>query len=560
MSGDDGAAAASDAEPTSPTSEPWEGSEPPAMVRGEQSSPTPHASPTSQLLKRAADWLARDPPGPGQWLGRFVVLRLLGVVYLMAFLTLVYQGRGLIGGHGLEPAADFLDDVAAQLGGRAAGFRQLPSLFWLGAGDGALLAAGWVGVVLSLLVIAGYANALMLAVLCALQISVVAIGQDFYAFGWETQLVETGFLCIFLCPLLDGRPFPRRPPPAMAIWLLRWLIIRVMWGAGLIKLRGDPCWRDLTCLDFHFETQPIPNPLTPAFHFLPAWAHKVGVLFNHVVELAAPLLMFTPWRRARAVAGALMAALQLVLIASGNLSFLNWLTLVPILACFDDGLWRRLLPRALVARAERARGAAIPSRAQGAMAAALGLAVAVLSVGPVLNLASPEQAMNTSFTRLPLVNTYGAFGSVGRERYQLVFEGTSDEEITPETTWREYRWKCQPVDPARRPCWMSPYHYRLDWLLWFAAMGTPREYPWAVHLVSKLLAGDRAVLDLLGGDPFGGAPPRYIQAILYRYRFAPRGAATPWQREALRTWLPPVSRDNEELQLFLQQQGLLRDR
>jgi len=512
-------------------------------------------------LKQLADWFARDDPAaPGQWLGRFVVLRLLGVIYLMAFLTLVNQGGGLIGAHGLLPAADFLDDVAAQLGGRGAGFRELPTLFWLGASDGVILAAGWVGVGLSLLVIAGYANALMLAVLCILQISVIPIGQDFYGFGWETQLVETGFLCIFLCPLLDGRPFPRRPPPAMAIWMLRWLIIRVMWGAGLIKLRGDPCWRDLTCLDFHFETQPVPNPLSAAFHFLPGWAHKLGVLFNHIVELAAPFLMFAPWRRARFVAGAMMAALQLVLIASGNLSFLNWLTLVPILACFDDSLWRRLLPRALVARAERARAAARQSRAQGVVAAALGFTVVVLSIPAVRNLLSPHQAMNTSFTRLPLVNTYGAFGSVGRDRDQLVFEGTTDEEITPTTVWRAYAFKCQPGDPARRPCWMSPYHYRLDWLLWFAAMGTPREYPWAVHLVWKLLEADPTTLGLIAADPFGGARPRALRVDLYRYRFAPRGTRDWWVRERIATWLPPVSLDNEELKLFIRQQGWLRDR
>ncbi|HEY7373294.1 MAG TPA: lipase maturation factor family protein [Polyangia bacterium] len=517
------------------------------------------ARPVLASLRRIADWFTRDDPAaPGQWLGRFVVLRLLGVIYLMAFLTLVNQGRGLIGAHGLEPATAFLDDVAAQLGGRAAGFREMPTLFWLGAGDRAIAAAGWIGVALSLLMIAGYANALTLTALCALQISVIPIGQDFYAFGWETQLVETGFLCIFLCPLLDGRPFPRRPPPAAAIWMLRWLIIRVMWGAGLIKLRGDPCWRDLTCLDFHFETQPVPSPLSPFFHFLPSWAHKLGVLFNHVAEIGAPFLMFTPWRRARFVGAALMAALQIVLIASGNLAFLNWLTLVPILACFDDTLWRRVLPRALVARAERARAAATPSRAQGAAAALFAAAVVVLSVGPVLNLLSPRQAMNTSFTRLPLVNTYGAFGSVGRERAQLVFEGTTDEELTPATTWRAYAFKCQPGDPARRPCWMSPYHYRLDWLLWFAAMGAPRDYPWAVHLVWKLLEADPAALGLIATDPFGGAPPRHIRVDLYRYRFAPRGAGVWWLRERVASWLPPVSRDNEELQIFLRQQGWLR--
>src|SRR4029079_6820282 len=161
----------------------------------------------------------------------------------------------------------------------------------------------------------------------------------------------------------------------------------------------------------------------------------------------------------RFVGGALMAALQLVLIASGNLSFLNWLTLVPIAACFDDGLWRRVLPRFLVARAERARAVAAPSRAQGATTLALGAAVALLSIGPVVNMLSNKQLMNTSFTRLPLVNTYGAFGSVGRERMQLVFEVTPDAEFTPATAWRPYEWKCQPSDPSRRPCWMSPYHY-----------------------------------------------------------------------------------------------------
>src|SRR5262249_39115418 len=199
-----------------------------------------------------------------------------------------------------------------------------------------------------------------------------------------------------------------------------------------------------------------PLPLSPYFHALPHWAHAVGVVFNHLVELGAPFLVLGP-RRLRHLGGALMLALQAILIASGNLSFLNWLTLVPILACFDDGVWRRLLPRALVARADAASAAALPSRAQGAAALALTVAIAGLSVAPVLNMLSGAQIMNTAFTRLPIVNTYGAFGSVGRERGQLVFEGTLDETITPETKWLAYQFKCQPGDPARRPCWMSPY-------------------------------------------------------------------------------------------------------
>src|SRR5205814_7150172 len=258
------------------------------------------------------------------------------------------------------------------------------------------------------------------------------------------------------------------------------------------------------------ETQPVPSPLTPYFHALPPGAHAVGVAFNHVVELAAPFLVLGP-PRLRHAGGALMLALQVILIASGNLSFLNWLTLVPILACFDDGVWRRLLPRALVARADRAAAHAVPSRAQGGAVLALTVGIVALSVAPVLNMLSGTQIMNTSFTRLPIVNTYGAFGSVGRERLQLVFEGTLDERITPETKWLPYAFKCQPGDPARRPCWMSPYHYRIDCLLWFAAMGSPREYPWAVHLVWNLLAADPATLSLLADDPFHGVPPRYVR-------------------------------------------------
>jgi hypothetical protein len=506
-------------------------------------------------LPRAVDRFAHDDPAtPGHFLTRFVILRLLGLVYLMAFLTLYEQGPALLGPHGLTPLGDHLDAVAAGLGSRGAGFRALPSVFWLGAGAGALRAAGLVGVALAAAVLLGFANVPMLAALCALQVSISNVGQIWYGFGWEIQLVETGFLCLFLVPLLDGRPFPRRAPPVAAFWLLRWLAMRIMWGAGLIKLRGDACWRDLTCLDFHFETQPIPSPLSPHFHALPSWAHACGVAFNHVVEIGAPFLVLLG-RRARLAGGLLMLALQVILILSGNLSFLNWLTLVPIAACFDDGVWRRVLPRALVARAAAARGKAKPSRAQAVAVAAAAVLVAALSVSPVLNLVSGEQVMNTSFTRLPLVNTYGAFGTVGRERAQLVIEGTRDEVVGPETRWTAYQPRCQPADPARRPCWMSPYHRRLDWLLWFAAMASPREYPWTVHLVAKLLEGDPDVLGLFAWDPFAGTPPRHVRVELYNYRLARPGAPLPWERTRLGPWLPPLSREDPGLREYLRHKG-----
>ncbi len=493
------------------------------------------------------------------WLTRFLVLRLLGLVYAVAFLVAARQALPLIGSDGFSPARLYLDRVAAAAGSRGAGFLAEPSLFWLDASDPALLAAAWTGVVLSLLVLAGYANAILMAVLWALYMSFVHVGQLWYGYGWEIQLLETGFLAIFLCPLLDARPFPRRPPPIAVIWLLRWLIFRIMLGAGLIKMRGDRCWRDLTCLDFHYETQPIPNPLSRSFHFLPRWVNHGGVLFNHVCELLCPWLAFGP-RRARHVAGALMLAFQLILILSGNLSFLNYLTIVPILACFDDGLLRRVLPRRLVARADRAAAEARPSTAETAASWALAAVVALLSVAPVANMLSPHQAMNTAFNRLELVNTYGAFGSVGRERDEIVFEGTADE-LGPDARWREYEFPCKPGDPLRRPCIVSPYHYRLDWQIWFAAMSTPDRYPWTLRLVWKLLDADPGALSLLDGNPFPDTPPRYVRALLYRYTFAEPGNPERawWRRELRGTWIPALSADDPRLRQFLAAHGWLNE-
>jgi hypothetical protein len=499
-----------------------------------------------------------DPGRTGHWLTRFLVLRLLGLIYLMAFLTWVNQGPALVGSHGLLPAARYLGRLAEEQGSRGAGFLQAPSIFWIADSDRVLFGAGYLGIALSLLVMGGYANAIVLLLLWALHLSVCNVGQIFYGFGWEMQLLETGFLCVFLCPLLDGRPFPRRPPPIIVIWLLRWLIARIMLGAGLIKLRGDTCWTDLTCLDYHFETQPIPSPLTPFFHALPSAAHKVGVLFNHFVELVVPFFVFGP-RRLRLAAGVCLLALQVILILSGNLAYLNWLTIVPILACFDDGVWRSLAPRALLARVERAAAAAVPSTGQRWAVAILAGVVLVLSIEPVKNLLSNEQAMNFSFTRLQLVNTYGAFGSVGRERQEIVFEGTLDDTIGPQTRWTAYEWKCKPSDPARRPCWMSPYHRRLDWLIWFAAMGPPGQSPWAVHLVWKLLHADPGALGLLAGDPFHGRAPHFVRATLYRYRLTRPGAKVWWERTELSPWLPPLSADRPELRAFLRDNGMLDD-
>jgi Lipase maturation factor len=492
------------------------------------------------------------------WLTRFVLLRLLGFVYAVAFLAAAIQLVPLIGSDGLLPLAPYLDRVAEHLGSRWDGFWALPTFFWLGASDLALRAVAWTGFALSCAVVAGYANAIGLAALWALYMSIVHVGQDWYGYGWEIQLLETGFLAIFLVPLVDARPFPRRAPPIALIWLYRWLAFRIMLGAGLIKVRGDSCWRDLTALYYHFETQPIPNPVSRALHFLPRGLLRAGVAFNHLAELVAPWFVFAP-RVARRIAGAVIVAFQATLIVSGNLSFLNYLTIVPALACFDDRVWSRLLPRALVRRAERAAAEAVPSVAMQRISWAVVALVAALSIQPVANLASPGQIMNTAFDRFDLVNTYGAFGSVGRERWNVVFEGTADDAADESAEWKPYPYRALPVALDRRPVVIAPYQPRLDWQMWFAAMATPEQYPWTVHLVWKLLHNDAGALSLFAENPFPERPPRYVRAVLYRYAFAPAGDPRGrwWTREEQGLWLPPLSADNPRLQDALRSMGWL---
>lgn len=499
---------------------------------------------------------ARGPES--HWLTRFLILRLLGAVYAVAFLSTATQVLPLIGSHGLLPVDSFLTRVSGFLGSGFSGFIRLPSLFWFIHSDAVLVITAWAGFALSCVVAAGYANAIIMAALWVLYMSFVHVGQDWYGYGWEIQLLETGFLAIFLCPLYDGRPFPKCEPPLVVIWLFRWLIFRVMFGAALIKLRGDSCWRDLTALYYHFETQPIPGPLSRAFCFLPHWALKIGVLFNFLAELVSPLFAFYP-RLGRYIAGVIMILFQITLILSGNLSFLNWLTIIPALACFDDHFWSKLLPRALVHYATTAAASASSGRPMRRAAWVVAGIVAFLSVQPLVNMISPNQIMNTSFDPLDLVNTYGAFGSVGKVRYNVVFEGTDATTPDDHAQWREYPYRALPVELDRRPPQIAPYQPRLDWQMWFAAMSTPDQYPWTLHLIWKLLHNDPGALSLFGGNPFPDQPPRYIRAVLYSYAFAPPGnpAHLWWNRKELSLWLPPLSTDDPRFIAALSQAGWL---
>lgn len=496
---------------------------------------------------------------PAYWLTRFLILRLLGAIYAIAFLVAINQVLPLLGSHGLLPVTIYIRSINQMLGSTSASFIRLPSLFWFWHSDTALLTVAWTGFILSCIVAAGYANAIIMTLLWMLYLSLVHIGQEWYGYGWEIQLCETGFLAIFLCPLLNMRPFPRQAPPLPVIVLFRWLVCRLMLGAGLIKIRGDEIWRNSTALYYHFETQPIPGPLSRWFHFLPHTLLKAGVWFNWLAELVAPLFVFGP-RPARHIAGVIIILFQFTLILSGNLSFLNWLSIVPALACFDDGFWAPLLPKWLVRKADAAAESAEYSKPMQTTAYVVTVIIGLLSIQPALNLFSSKQIMNSSFDPFDLVNTYGAFGSVGQERLNVVFEGTTDNDSTGKAHWQPYIYKGLPVLLNRRPPQIAPYQLRLDWQMWFAAMYSAEDYPWTLHLVYKLLHNDPLATGLFAQNPFPRNPPRYIRAVLYRYRFAKAGNAQGawYTREQLAIWLPPLSANDPRLLAFLKREGWLQ--
>jgi len=466
---------------------------------------------------------------------RLLLQRGLAAIYALAFLGAFHQFPALLGERGLLPTPAYLTQI---------GFLEAPSLFHLHYTDRFVRAVAALGVALSLCALAGLSESgplwLSIAVwlvLWALYLSIVNVGQTFYGFGWESMLCEAGFFAAFLGP--SGMA-----PSLVPVLALRWMLFRVELGAGLIKLRHDRCWRDLTCLYYHHETQPMPNPLSAYFHALPRIAHRASVAFSHLVQIAMPFGLFAPQPIA-AVAGVFIIAQQLVLIASGNYAWLNWLTVILGFTAFSD----RTLALASPLLAAR------PPPFDVALGVLAG-ATALLSIQPALNLFSKQQRMNYSWNPLHLVGSYGAFGSVTRRRYEIVVEGTDAEAVSPSTEWREYEFKGKPGDVRRRPRQWAPYPLRLDWLMWFlplsvgviedrrqlSILGHER---WFVRFVEKLLEADPATLALLRSDPFRGARPRFVRASFYRYRFADRRARRErrvfWERTRMGDYLSPRS-------------------
>jgi len=432
--------------------------------------------------------------------------------------------------------ADLLDRPITTLLWLAPDFRKLDS--WL---DG----IACTGLALSSLVfILGSANVPVLLTLWICQRSIMAVGGLWYGYGWEAQIAELGFHALFLVPLWSLHPIPNMPTPGIVMWMIRWYLFRIMMGAGLIKIKSnDKKWKltHLSAMDYFYETQPVPNLLTRTMHFMPKAWHKFEVLSNHFVELVAPIFLILPglprrWLRA---AGLTQMTFQAILISTGNLSFLNWLTMVPAIFCFDDASLQGLFSAKRVTEASVASLSYHPTVARSVISLLFGVLVMWLSIPVVKNLLSKRQQMNASFDPLRLINSYGAFGTVGEVRKELIIKSAAD----PKGEWKEYEFKVKPGPVERGPRWITPYHYRLDWQIWIAAL-SPKIGPWVLRFLLKLLKGDKGVLNLLDHDPWEGEPdkPKHIKIEQYRYRFKKPerlwGKGPFWERELIKQVYP----------------------
>ncbi|MDT5205407.1 MAG: hypothetical protein QOD34_2043 [Mycobacterium sp.] len=474
-------------------------------------------------------WLS----APEYWLSRLILERGIAVIYVFAFVAAARQFRALIGDQGLLPVPRY---VARR------SFRQSPSIFHAYYSDRFFAAVAWSGAALSAAMAAGladvlplWASVLLWLLLWVLYLSIVNVGQTWYAFGWESLMLEMGLLAT----LLGNNQVA---PPVLTMWLARLLLFRLEFGAGLIKLRGDSCWRDLTCLFYHHETQPMPGPLSWFFHHIPKPLHRAEVAGNHVAQLVVPFGLFAP-QPVASIAGAIVVITQLWLVASGNFAWLNWLTILLGCSVIDTSSLSAVIT--------------VPSQPAlvdpplwfAVLVIVFGVLTLVLSYWPVRNMISRRQRMNMSFNPFHLVNAYGAFGSIGRTRREVVIEGTDEAVVTEATVWKEYEFKGKPGGVRRLPRQWAPYHLRLDWLMWFAALSPQYAYSWFRPFILRLLRNDPPTLRLLRRNPFPDAPPRYVRAQLYRYRFTTaaelRRDHAWWHRTLEGSYLRPTALTDE---------------
>jgi predicted DCC family thiol-disulfide oxidoreductase YuxK len=470
-------------------------------------------------LYRPSRWLwGRDYEPPRFELVAWLFLRAIGLIYLAAFVSFGVQALGLIGSHGILPLSEFANAVRSQLG--SASYWRVPMVFWLDQSDVAIQAACWVGAALSILLIFDLIPRMSLFFLYALYLSLFYAGQEFMGFQWDLLLLETGFLALLLS--IATKP---------GVWLLRWLLFRFMVLSGAVKLlSGDPTWANLSALSYYFQTEPLPTLLAWYVHHLPHAVLTAATVTTLFIELVLPFLIFFP-RRLRFVAAFGILLLQVVILLTGNYAFFNLLTMALCLVLFDDAALRRVLPNRVIRFVKRyardIKPRKIVSVAVGAFALLI-IFTGLVQLNAVLNsrMSAAGEWVLGEIAPLRIVNTYGLFAVMTTTLPEIVVEGSDDG-----VRWREYEFKYKPGDVMRRPRWNAPHQPRLDWQMWFAALGTASDNQWFSQFVQRLLENSPEVTAMLESNPFPRKPPIYVRALLYDYRYS-----TPEEMKATGAW------------------------
>jgi predicted DCC family thiol-disulfide oxidoreductase YuxK len=481
------------------------------------------------LFGRLTGWIwGRHLAPPGETLTTWIYLRLLALVYLVAFVSLWSQIIGLAGRDGILPSERYLDAVGARYG--VLGPWVAPTLAWIHPGNAMLHALCAAGTVLSFLLAIGIAPVACLVGLFVLYLSATVPCQEFLWFQWDSLLLEAGFLAIFLAPwrwwsLPRSDPRPMRP----ALWLSRWLLIRLSISSALVKLAsGDPTWRDLTALRHHFETQPLPTWTAWYAHHLSPGLQSAMTAGVFVFEGMVPLLAFAP-RRIRFAAAAGIGSLQLLILLTGNYGFFNWLTLALCVLLLDDGVWPARWRAPLARSPEGGRsGGWWPWIVTPAAVVLFTLSwvPTLRGVGRPTAWLGPVDLLYEAVWPFRMVNHYGLFAVMTTRRPEIVLEGSFDG-----MDWQAYEFRYKPGDPGRRPGFVAPHQPRLDWQMWFAALSTPDSQPWFLNFCQRVLEGSPPVVGMLARNPFAGTPPRFLRAVVYDYRFT-----TPAERRATHAW------------------------
>ena len=470
---------------------------------------------------------------PTWFLTRRVFLCLLGLVYILASGSLWIQIEGLVGEAGILPAELYLKGAETHWGAQR--FWQVPTLFWLNAGNEFLYTVCLLGAGASLMVMVNFFTGWALLMAWIFYLSIFNVAQPFLGFQWDTLLLETGFLSLFLVSWRGNINEPESSPSWFIIFLLRLLLFRVVFSSGVVKLLSqDPTWADLTALYYHYETQPLPTWVGWYTHQLPQGFQEFSVVCVFVIQLGVVFLIFGP-RRIRYIGCAALVFFDVLIILTGNYGFFNLLTIALCLLLLDDSVFSRWLST----KGEKSKVSVFVIQKKSLLKVGLlGVCIMLYAV-PLLTTNHPSIYVYISKAIRPfhIFNSYGLFAVMTTSRPEIIILGSDDRE-----NWFPYEFKWKPGNVEKKPKFVAPHQPRLDWQMWFAALSNYDRNPWLIQFMTRLLQGSPVVIALLENNPFPDPPPRYLQAVIYEYQFTNSEIRNRdnswWTRKLLRPYTP----------------------